>query len=67
MSEINDIKEIPEGTFTINLIFIQRHQQAEPSLMSKYKNGAYHKGNCFGGSNDNLSFLRVSIKLLFYQ
>ena len=26
LSEINEIEEIPEGTFTINLKLIQRHQ-----------------------------------------
>ena len=44
MSEINDIEELYEGTFPINLKLIAKYQQTEPSLMAKYKDGAYHKG-----------------------
>ena len=55
MSEINYIKELPEGTFPINLNFIQQHQRVEPILMAEYKNGMYHKGYFCGSSNDNLS------------
>ena len=43
VSEINDIEEISEGTFPINLILIRKYQRSEPSLIYKYKNGAYHK------------------------
>ena len=63
MSEINDIEEIPEGTLSINLKLIQQHQQAEPSLMAKYKNGTYHKGYFRGGSNDNLSLITCKDKV----
>ena len=44
VSEIDNIKEIPDGNFPINLTLIQRHQRVEPSLMAKYKNFMYHKG-----------------------
>ena len=44
MSEINDIEEIPEGDFTIDLKWIQRQQRSETSLMDKYKDGTYFKG-----------------------
>ena len=39
VSEINDTKEIPEGTFPINLKFIQKYQRSEPSITAKYKDG----------------------------
>ena len=39
MSEINDIKEISEGTFTIYLKLIERYQRTEPILMTKDKDG----------------------------
>ena len=57
MSEINDIKEIPEGTFSINLKLIQKYQRSEPSLMDKYKNGAYYKGYFGGVSNSDIKFI----------
>ena len=37
LSKINDVKELPEGSFTINLKFIQKYQRAEPSIIAKYK------------------------------
>ena len=43
MSEINDIKELLEGTFPINIKLIQKYQQMEPSIKAKYKDGTYHK------------------------
>ena len=39
MSEINDIEEILEDTFTINSKMIQQLEQAEPILVDKYKDG----------------------------
>ena len=57
MSEINYIEELPEGTFTINLKLIQRHQRMEPSLMDKYKDGTYLAGSFHGGSNNDLSLI----------
>ena len=51
MSEINDIEEIPEGGFPINLKLIAKYQWKEPSLLAKYKDGTYHKGSFCGGSN----------------
>ena len=50
MSEINDIEEIPKGDFSINLKLIQKYQRQEPIIISKYKNGTYHKGSFCGGS-----------------
>ena len=37
MSEINDIEELPEVTFPINLKLIQEYQWAEPNIRAKYK------------------------------
>ena len=43
MSEINDIEEIPQDNFPINLKLIQIHQREEPIITAKYKHGMYHK------------------------
>ena len=37
VSEINDIKEISQGTFPFNLKLVEKYQQTEPRLMAKYK------------------------------
>ena len=51
VTEINDTKEIPEGTFPISLKLTKQHQQKDLSLMAKYKEGMYHKSSFRGGSN----------------
>ena len=58
MTEINDTKEIPEGTFPVNLKLIKQHQQTEPSLLSKYKDGTYHTGYFHGESNIYLNLIK---------
>ena len=45
---MNDTEELPEGTFPINLKFIQKYQQTKPSIKDEYTYGTYHKGS-FGG------------------
>ena len=40
MSEINDIDELTEGIFTVNLKSIDQYQRKYPRLMDKYKMGA---------------------------
>ena len=57
MSEINDTEEIYEGTFPINLKFIQKYQRTEPSIKAKYKDGTYHKGSFHRGSNIDLKLI----------
>ena len=57
MSEINDIEELPEGNFPINLKLIQKYQRSEPSIRSKYKHGAYHKGYFRGVSIIDLKLI----------
>ena len=57
MSEINDTKELPEVSFPINLKFIQRYQRAETSIISKYKNGTYHKGSFRGVRNIDINLI----------
>ena len=37
VSEINDTEELSEYTFPINLKWIQKYQQSEPSIIAKYK------------------------------
>ena len=41
VSEINDTKELPEGTFPINFTLIQKYQRSEPIMRAKYKDGTY--------------------------
>ena len=67
MSEINGIEEISEGNFPINLKLITEYQRIEPSLMDKYKDGAYHTGSFCGGINidANLIICEDNIVILF--
>ena len=44
MSEINDIEEIFEGSFPINIELIQKYQRTQSIIKAKYKDGTYHKG-----------------------
>ena len=67
MSEFNDIDEIPEGTFPINLKFIQKHKREEASITDKYKYGTYHKGYFRGGINIDLTLITCKDKKLFHQ
>ena len=39
VSEINDIKEIPEDNFPINLKLIKKYQRLEPIIKAKYTAG----------------------------
>ena len=58
MSEINNIEEIPQGTFPINLKLIKPHQRLEPSITAKYNTGTYQKVSFCGGSNINLKLIK---------
>ena len=64
MSEINDTKEIPEGTFPINLKPIKEHQRLEPTIKAKYKDGTYQQGYLCGGSNINLKLITCKDKIV---
>ena len=57
MSEINDIDELTEGIFTVNLKSIDQYQRKYPRLMDKYKMGAYDTGSFLGGSNIYLNLI----------
>ena len=48
MSEINDIKGLPEGVFPMNLRLIYQHQRKDSIPMVKYKMGTY-KSDYFHG------------------
>ena len=63
MSEINDIKELTEGTFPINLKLIQIYQWEEPSIIAKYKNGKYHKGSYSGVINIDINHTTCEDKI----
>ena len=64
MAEINEIKELPEGNFPINLKFIQQHQQSQPRIISKYKYGIYHKVFFRGCGNDKIKLITCEDKIL---
>ena len=58
MSETNDIEDLTEGTFPINLKLIQKYQRAEPSIIAKYKDGTYNKGSFRGGNNIDINLIK---------
>ena len=62
--EINDIKEISEGTFPINLKLIKAYQRLEPSITAKYTTGTYQKGSFCGGSNIDLKIITCKNKII---
>ena len=64
MLEINDIKEIPEVTFPINLTLIQKHQWEEPSITAKYKDSIYHKVYFCGVINIDLKLITCKDKIV---
>ena len=64
MSEINDIEEIPEGNFPINLKLIQKHQRTEASITAKYKDGTYHKDYLLGVSIIYLKLITCKDKIV---
>ena len=64
MSEINDIEELPEGNFPINLKLIQKYQRSEPIIIDEYKYGTYHKGYFCGGSNIDIKLIRCEDKII---
>ena len=57
MSEIKYIEETPEGNFPINSKLIQKYQQAEHSIKSKYIDGTYHKVYFCGGNDIDLKLI----------
>ena len=57
MSEINDIEELHEGIFPINLKLIQKQQSEESRITAKYNDGTYHKGSFCGGSNIDINLI----------
>ena len=64
MSKINDIEELPEVTFPINLDLIQEFKRSEPSIIAKYKNGAYHKGSFCGYINTDIKPITCKDKIV---
>ena len=63
MSGINDIKEIPEGAFPIDIKLTKKYQRVEPSIIAKYKDGKYHKGYFRGLSNTDLKLITCKDKI----
>ena len=64
VSETNDTKELPEGTFPINFKLTQKYQQTEPSIKFEYKDGTYYKGYFCGGSNIDLNLITCKEKIV---
>ena len=64
MPEINNIEEIPEGNFRINLKLIAKHRRTEPSLMDKYKDSIYQKGSVCGVSSIYLNLITCDDKIV---
>ena len=64
MSEINDIKKLPEGNFPINLKLIAKYQLVEPIMRDKYKDSTYHKVYFHGGSNIDLNLITCKGKIV---
>ena len=64
VSEIIDIEELPEGTFTINLKLIQKYKRQEPSIIAKYKYSKYHKGYFHGNSNTDIKLIMFKDKIV---
>ena len=63
MSEISEIKEIPEGTFPINLKSIRAYQQLEPKITDKNKYVTYQQGYFCGGSNIDIKLIACNDKI----
>ena len=64
MSEINNIEEIPEGTFPINLKLIQKYQRLELIIIAKYKYSMYHKDSFRGGINSDINLITCKDKIV---
>ena len=64
MLEINDIEELPEGIFLVNLNLIKKYQRTEPIIIDKCKYGTYHKGYFHGGINIDLSLITCNNKIV---
>ena len=57
MSEINDVGELPESIFPINIKLIQKYQRQETIIIAKYKDSTYHKCYFYGGGNIVLNLI----------
>ena len=64
VSEIDDIEELPEVTFPINLKLIQICHREEPSIKAKYKNVTYHKGSFRGCGNIDINLIMCEDKIV---
>ena len=63
MSEINDIGELPEGIYFLQIT--DQYQQNEPILMAKYNNRTCKTGSSHGGSNIHFKLLTCEDKFCF--
>ena len=61
MAEMNDIIELPEGIFFLNINY--QYQWKEPSLKAKYNNRTYKTGSSRGISNMNFKLITCECKI----
>ena len=66
MSELHDIKELPEGTFILSFNLIYRYQWGDPLLTEKLKCTKYTKGY-FRGVRNTIELVRYDGKIVSQQ
>ena len=63
MSEINEIEELPEGNFPINLKLTNQYQLQDPRLMAEY-NIYIKTGYFFGEINININLITYEYNIV---
>ena len=63
-AEINDSKELPKGSFSVNLKNIDQYQQKDYILMDKYEMSVYQKDYFHGWTNININLLSCEDKIV---
>ena len=66
MSELYNIKELPEGTFPISFNLIDRYHREYPFLTEKLKCTEITKGS-FRGGRYTIAFIRYKYKIVIPQ
>ena len=64
MPKINNINELPEGIFRVNLKTIDQYQRKDASLMDKYKTRKYKIASFCKGRNSNVNLIICEDKYL---
>ena len=66
MSKIYDIREMPEGTFTISFKFIDLYQREEPIQTEENNSAEYIKGSLYGCWN-TINIVTFNDKIVIIQ